>query len=75
MTSGTKLFLDKVWGSASDDVFTVGKGGTILHYDGESWSAMESGTDVWLKDVWGTPGGDVFAVGEDGTILHHYGGS
>jgi len=34
MTSGTKIFLDKVWGSASVDVFAVGKAGTILHYAG-----------------------------------------
>ena len=33
-----------VWGSSASDVFAVGDGGTILHYDGSAWSAMSSGT-------------------------------
>jgi hypothetical protein len=32
----------------------VGAGGTILHYDGDSWSAMISGTPNDLRDVWGS---------------------
>jgi hypothetical protein len=43
MSSGTTDYLLAVWGSASDDVFAVGEGGLILHYDGASWSAMASG--------------------------------
>ena len=29
--------LSEVWGSASDNIYAVGKGGTIIHYDGTSW--------------------------------------
>ena len=55
--------LSSVWGSSSDDVFAVGGNGTILHYDGNSWSQMESGTNRHLTDVWGFGANDVYAVG------------
>ncbi len=32
--------LSGVWGSSSSDVFAVGAGNTILHYDGREWSPM-----------------------------------
>ena len=31
-----------VWGNSASDIFAVGEGGTILHYDGSSWSPMDS---------------------------------
>jgi hypothetical protein len=65
--------LSGVWGSSDDDVFAVGTGGTIVHYDGTSWSSQASGTTEELNAVWGTAGDDVFAVGSDGTILHYNG--
>jgi hypothetical protein len=70
MSSGTGDTLDGVWGSSGSDVFAVGEDGTILHYDGSSWSSMSSGTGEWLYGVWGSSGSDVFAVGDSGTILH-----
>ncbi len=60
-----------MWGSSASDVFTVGDGGTILHSDGSSWSAMSSGTTNYLRGVWGSSGSNVFAVGDLGTILHY----
>ena len=69
-----------VWGSSASDVFAVGGSGTILHYNGSSWSAMTSGTTQYLNGVWGSSGSDVFAVGGgyymggySGTILHYNG--
>jgi hypothetical protein len=59
-----------VWGSSGSDVFAVGDYGTIVHYDGSSWSSMSSGTGNGLDGVWGSSGSDVFAVGDSGTILH-----
>ena len=68
---GTNLY--GVWGSSGSDVFAVGNSGTILHYDGTSWSAMASGTTIQLNGVWGCSETDVFAVGANGTILHYDG--
>ena len=62
-----------IWGSSGSDVFAVGEGGTILHYDGTSWSSMNSGSANRLIDIWGSSGSDVFAVGVWGTILHYEG--
>ena len=64
-----------MWGSSGSNVFAVGDSGTILHYDGSSWSAMSSGTTNYLYGVWGSSGSDVFAVGDAGTILHYDGSS
>lgn len=45
MESGTSNFLNSVWGSSSDNVFTVGDMGTILFYDGTP-SATTTTTSV-----------------------------
>ena len=65
--------LESVWGSSATDVFAVGDIGTILHYDGDTWSGQASGSTNWLYGVWGSSATDVFAVGVDGTILHYDG--
>jgi hypothetical protein len=57
--------LKAVWGSSGSNVFAVGANGTILHYDGSSWSAMTSGTTSNLNGVSGVPGYGVFAVGDN----------
>lgn len=62
--------LKGVWGGASNDVFAVGFGGLIAHYDGSVWTRMESGTSADLEEIWGSASDDVYAVGEGGAILH-----
>src|SRR5690606_31663835 len=62
-----------VWGTASNDVFAVGRRGAIAHFDGTTWSSQSSGITTGLTDVWGTASDDVFAVGYDGVILHYDG--
>jgi len=73
--TGISGYLDNIWGASGTDVFAVGEGGLILHFDGTSWVAMVSGNSEELLGVWGTSGTDVFAVGVGGTILHHDGTS
>jgi len=63
-------FLPGVWGTGPSDVWTVGGGGTILHWNGTAWSAVPSGTTETLSAPWGTGPDDVWAVGHGGTILH-----
>jgi hypothetical protein len=62
--------LDGLWGSGATDVWAVGAGGTILHWDGAAWSPSPSGTNADLSSVWGSGATDVWAVGVGGTILH-----
>jgi hypothetical protein len=65
--------LNGVWGSSGTSVFAVGGGGTILHYNGNRWSAMTSGTSRELRGVWGTDDNHVVVVGNYGTVLRHDG--
>ena len=75
-----------VWGNSASDVFVVGydawgqgKGSTILHYDGSSWSCMNIvRPSLMIGRVWGSSPSDVFAVGsvageQEGTILYYNG--
>ena len=61
--------LGGAWGSGSNDVWAVGGAGSIVHWDGTTWSVVESGTTRDLNGVWGTGPSDVWAVGSGG-ILH-----
>lgn len=49
--AGKTLF--KVWGTAFNDVWVCGQGGVLLHFDGETWSAVASGTPSTLLTVHG----------------------
>ncbi|MCH7717205.1 MAG: Ig-like domain-containing protein, partial [Gemmatimonadetes bacterium] len=71
--SGTTVVLSDVWGTASDDVFAVGTGGTVRHFDGSAWSSQTSNTTFDLEAVWGASSTDVFATASNGVI--HYDGS
>jgi hypothetical protein len=66
--------LRAVWGTSPSNVWSVGNGGTIVHYDGQQWSTVASGTTEDLTSVWGTSSSDVWAAGYS-TILHYAGSS
>jgi hypothetical protein len=65
-----------VWGTAPDDVFTVGgalgNGGpaVMLHYDGAGWTDLAPGGAATFWWAHGTSEHDVWAVGEQGRIAH-----
>ncbi|HEY6225210.1 MAG TPA: Ig-like domain-containing protein [Gemmatimonadales bacterium] len=61
--------------AAEEHLFAVGAAGTILHYNGTSWSAQSSPTTVRLNGIQGSSTTDIFAVGAQGTILHYDGTS
>ena len=75
--------LEDVWGSGASNMFAVGfdktrSTGTILHYDGASWSQQLSLPEIELQSVWGAAANDVFAVGSHiqttaGAIMHFNG--
>jgi hypothetical protein len=60
-----------IWGSDPTDVWAVGYGGLIVHYDGSKWSMVPSGVDAGLDGVWGSASDNVWAVGTAGTIVHY----
>jgi hypothetical protein len=73
-------FTHSSWGTSSTDMYSVGDGGTILHFDGMSWTRMVSGTTKNLYSIWGTSGQNIWAAGWDvnhatSEILHYNGTS
>ncbi|MEM7160292.1 MAG: hypothetical protein AAF799_46065 [Myxococcota bacterium] len=75
----TILPLWGVWGTAIDDVWTVGGDGfnrdpVACHFDGETWTPYElpelSIESHALFKVWGTASDDVWAVGHEGLLMH-----
>lgn len=58
-----------LWAGAEDDVWAVGTGGTIIHWDGQTWTsrAVPSVHDDFYT-VWGF-GGEVW-VGGEGSTYH-----
>jgi len=53
-TLNPNLSLSKVWGTNSSNIYFVGRGGSIAHYDGKSWQKIESGTTTNINDIYGT---------------------
>jgi hypothetical protein len=51
--TGVTVPLYGVWGSAPDNFWAVGEGGTIVHWDGAAWSPVMSPTQRTLRAVWG----------------------
>ena len=63
---------DDLWGVsvlAESHVWSVGHGGTILFYDGTSWSPQASGTTDTLYGVSALDATHVWAVGHGEIIL------
>jgi hypothetical protein len=57
-----------VWGAAPDDVWAAGDAGTMLHFDGRSWSPvkLEKSWTTWA--IWGRGANDVWAAGH--ALIH-----
>src|SRR6266581_2054440 len=64
-----------VWGANTSDIFSVGLGGTILHFNGALWSLQASGVagGIILTDVWGSTGSDVWVTTTTDSLLHYNG--
>jgi hypothetical protein len=46
--------MNKIWGTSSTDIYIVGDGGNIAHFDGFSWQKVASPTTIILLDIWGS---------------------
>ena len=64
----------EIWGAAADDIYTVGYGGEMHHFDGGAWSIIDSGTPNHLYGIWGDGLGYAVAVGPWETVTSTDGG-
>jgi hypothetical protein len=70
-SSGGALY--SVWGTSATNIYAVGAGGRILHFDGTSWTPMTSPTSARLGRVAGSGPNDIWAASD--TLLLHFDGS
>jgi len=47
------MSINKLWGSSPNDLYAVGNGGNIAHWNGSSWKKIESGTNLNIVGIWG----------------------
>ena len=68
--------LREVWASAADDAWAVGDGGTVVRWDGATWTPITLVTDADLYAIWGTGSDEIWAVGyptSGGGVVLRYG--
>jgi len=46
-------WINKIWGTSKNDLYIVGNGGEIAHYNNTTWTKIESGTTLNIYDIWG----------------------
>ncbi|MBK7378792.1 MAG: glucosyl transferase [Ignavibacteriales bacterium] len=53
LPSSLNMGINKIWGTSSEDLYVVGNGGNIAHYENGVWTKIESGTESNINDIWG----------------------
>ena len=63
-------------GNADNNIYAVGLAGTILHFDGATWTLKPRADAAVLVDAWVSPTGQLFAAGgaglSYGVLVHGY---
>ena len=65
----TTMTVNACWGTSELDVWAVGRGGRIAHFDGTSWSDVPSGTTANLVAVSGFSSTAVWIAGTDVVLM------
>lgn len=52
-TLDPNVSVSKAWGQTANNVFFVGRGGSIVHFTNGIWQKLSSGTTFPIRDVWG----------------------
>jgi hypothetical protein len=63
--------LKAVWGSGKNDVWAVGSGGAVTHYDGTKWTVIPTGIKNTFVGVWGSSANDVYVISSTSDIVLH----
>jgi len=60
--------VEQIWKVADDDIYFVGGLGTIVHYNGSSFSELTSNTDIRLQRISGNSKGNLFVTGYEDNL-------
>jgi len=44
---------NRIWGTADNDLYVVGIGGRIVHFNGATWQLLQTNTTLQVWDIWG----------------------
>lgn len=74
-TDPSNSTIQSLWVQSANDIWAVGNGATILHYDGTSWTVKPApvGVSENLYGVWASGPSSAWAVGAFGRILRYDG--
>ena len=64
-----------LWTLAPNDIWGVGDGGLLIHFDGSGWTPNPAVTTKDLRAIWASGSNDIWAVGATGTVLHYASGA
>ena len=70
--ANTTFNLNGVFGAASY-AHAVGANGTLIRYDGSTWSLVHTPTTMSLNAVWAASASQAFMVGDNGNIFRYDG--
>jgi len=51
-----------IWGTLSSNMYFVGNNGSIIHYDGSTFTKIESGIEESIIDIWGLDENHIWTV-------------
>ena len=71
MAVPTSNALADVWGRDATNQWAVGDLGTILAFNGTTWTAQPSPTQNALNAMWGSSPSEMWIVGNAATILRY----
>lgn len=72
VNSASTNTLRGLWSGSDTNVFSVGDAGTIVQYDGNTWSRVTPApTPNNLRAIWGSSPTNIYAVGDGGVVLHY----
>ncbi|RLF25311.1 MAG: hypothetical protein DRN01_06540, partial [Thermoplasmata archaeon] len=66
------VFLSRVWMLDVNDGYIIGSSGTLLHYDGDSWSVIPTGTMIGFNSIYGLEHNKFYIACSGGYIFRFY---
>lgn len=69
-TVSSQYAFTAIWGTAKNDVWAAGSGGTIAHWDGSGWTKRPTGVKNTFHAIWGSRPNDVYAVSTTDVLFH-----